>query len=161
VAENTPIDVVVSLGAAATAYEVWTTDPGGSFLGTLADRSTVSDSDGGGLSNGIEWVVGGDPTDGGDDAGRAPICDHSSPDKLVFRFRRRDIAHADADTMITVQYGAGLGDWDDAVHGTDGVLMDDAAVPEAGFHAVVVSIPKTLAGPGGALFARVRVTTTR
>jgi hypothetical protein len=39
----------------------------------------------------------------------------------------------------------------------NGVTIADSAVPEAGFRTVLVSIPKSLAGPGGRLFARLSV----
>jgi len=160
VAEGSSVDLVVSLGAVATGYQFWAGDPGGTFLGTLTDPSVDADFDGGGLSTGIEWVLGGDPTDGSDDAGRAPAFHNNDPDNFTFTFRRRDVAHADPDTTIQVQYATGLNGWNDAIHGGNGVNIDDATVPEDGFHTVVVSIPKTLAGPDGKLFARLKVATS-
>ena len=120
----------------------------------LTDPS--ADPDRGGLPTGIEWIVGGDPANGADDAGRAPSFNNSNPDHFVFTYRRRDAAHADPDTTIAAQYGSGLGSWTTATHGVNGVTIDDSSVPEAGFRTVVVSIPKSIAGPTGRLFARLK-----
>jgi hypothetical protein len=131
-----------------------------SFAG-LTDTSPSLDFDHGGLATGIEWVVGGDPTLGSDDATNTPTFNNSDPLKFVFSFKRRDLAAADAKTGISVQYSTNLASesWATAIHGTNGVTIDDSAVPEGGFHTVVVSIPKVLA-PSGALFARLKVVIT-
>ena len=131
-----------------------------SFAG-LTDTSPSLDFDHGGLATGIEWVVGGDPTLGSDDATNTPTFNNSDPLKFVFSFKRRDLAAADAKTGISVQYSTNLASesWATAIHGTNGVTIDDSAVPEAGFHTVVVSVPKVLA-PSGALFARLKVVIT-
>jgi len=85
---------------------------------------------------------------------------NNDPDNFIFTFRRRDAAHADPGTTITVQYTTALSGWNTATHGGNGVNVDATAVPAEGFHTVVASIPKTLAGPGGRLFARLKVATT-
>lgn len=130
----------------------------GSF-GGLTDPSPALDFDKGGLATGVEWVVGGDPAVSSDDAGNAPTFNNSDPDKFVFSFKRRDLAAADPNTNIAVQYGTSLSGWTTAAHGVDGVTIDDTGVPSAGFHTVVVSIPRALA-PGRTLFARLRVVIT-
>jgi hypothetical protein len=56
-----------------------------------------------------------------------------------------------------VEYGSNLGGWAEAVHGTNGVTIDDSTDLGGGFHQVTVSIPRTLAGDGGKLFARLKV----
>jgi hypothetical protein len=135
----------------APPYEVWANGP---FATALDDSSTALDFDGGGLDTGIEWVVGGDPTDGRDDADRAPTFARHGPDHFVFTYRRRDAAHSDADTAITVQYGTAPGAWSTASDGANGITIDDSQVPEAGFRTVVVSFPRALAAGSGRLFAR-------
>lgn len=139
----------------ATGYGSWTAGP---FSSTLTDPNPARDFDGGSLATGIEWVVGGDPTNGGDDAGRAPTFSNTDPENFVFTFRRRDAAQADPKTTITVQYDTRLSGWTNATPGVNGVTINDSAVPEAGFRTVVVSIPKALAGAGGTLFSRLKVT---
>lgn len=44
-------------------------------------------------------------------------------------------------------------------NGVDGVTIGNSGVPGAGFHTVVVAIPKALV-PGGLLFARLKVAVT-
>ncbi len=122
---------------------------------------SAPDHDNGSLPTGIEWVVGGNPNLGSDDAGKAPTFSNSGPDHFVFTYRRRDAANTDANTTIAVQYGTGLTGWSTAVHGINGVSINDSLVPEAGFRTVNVSIPKALAGPAGKLFARLSVTVTQ
>ena len=138
----------------APPFGIWANGP---FSSTLSDPSASLDFDKGGLDTGIEWVVGGDPTHGADDAGKAPTFSTSDPDKFVFSYRRRDAANTDPNTAISVQYATGLDAWTTATHGVNGVSIDDSQIPEAGFRTVVVSIPKTLAEPGGRLFARLNV----
>jgi len=158
---NTGLTDVICLAAEflaadipAPPYGIWANGP---FSGTLSDSSASIDFDKGGLDTGIEWVVGGDPTNGGDDASNAPTFINSDLNHFVFSYRRRDDANLDPGTSIAVQYGTGLNGWTNAVHGVNGVSIDDSQIPEAGFRTVVVSIPKTLAGPGGKLFARLNV----
>ena len=155
---GTGILTVLTGPGTGSPYDEWTAGP---FANTLTDTSPTLDFDGGGLATGIEWVVGGDPTVGSDDAGNAPTFDNSDPDKFVFSFKRRDLAAADANTSIAVQYSTSLAtaSWMVATDGVDGVTLDDSGVPNAGFHTVVVSIPKALA-PGGRLFARLKVAVT-
>ena len=101
------IDDVEFIGVASTApYDVWA---GGPFLGTLTDPSVSLDFDNGGLDTGVEWVVGGDPTDGSDDASKAPTMDNTSDATyFIFSYRRSDAANVDANTAIAVQYGSDL-----------------------------------------------------
>jgi len=134
-----------------TAFQVWADGYAG-----LTNSDPTLDFDGGGLATGIEWVLGGDPTNPADDATIAPTFDNSDPDDFVFTFNRRDDAENDPDTTIVVEYGSDLISWDPATHGVDGVTIDDTAVPQAGFRTVVVTIPKTLAA-GNKLFARLSV----
>ena len=143
------------LAAEAVAVSPFTTWAG-TFVG-LGDPNTSLDFDRGGLTTGIEWVVGGDPTSGGDDAAKAPTFNNSDPDHFLFTYRRRDAAHSDANTTIAALYGTNPEGWTTATHGVNGVTIDDSAVPAVGFRTVLVSIPKSLAGPSGRLFARLRV----
>jgi hypothetical protein len=136
----------------ATAYQIWASQYPGAEL-----TDPAADFDGGGLPTGIEWVLGGNPTQSGDDAGIAPAIDTNDPDNFLFTYRRRDAAHTDANTTIAVEYGSDLGVWATAKSGFDGVSIDDTAVPQAGFRTVVVALPKALAS-GGKLYARLKVT---
>ena len=148
-AEFLAADVVVG-----SPYTTWTAGP---FASTLTNTSASLDFDNGGLDTGIEWVVGGDPTNGSDDAGKTPTFNNSDPNNFVFTYLRRDAANTDPNTTIAVEYGTNLTGWTTATHGVNGVSIDDTNVPSPGFRTVVVTIPKALAGPGGKLFARLNV----
>jgi hypothetical protein len=141
----------------ASPYLAWAAGP---FTGTLADPNPALDFDGGGLKTGIEWVLGGDPTNPGDDAAIAPTFDNSSdPDFFIFTYRRTDAAAADANTTIAAEYGSNLTGWTTAVAGADVVITpaDDGA--GTGIDLVEVKIRRTLA-VGGMLFARLKVAVT-
>ena len=76
------------------------------------------DFDSGSLPTAIEWVVGGDPTNGADDAGLAPTIDRTTDPngKLLFTYRHTAAAKNDAKTTVSVEYGSTLGAWTIAVH---------------------------------------------
>ena len=136
------------------AYDDWA----GDFPG-LTDPSVNLDFDNGGLPTGIEWVTGGDPSNGGDDPGVTPTFDNTTdPSDFLFTFRRRDAAAADPGTTIVVEYGSDLVGWrNTADHGvTDGVTIDDSTDLGGGFHQVTVSIPRSLS-PTSKLFARLKL----
>ncbi|HSP43348.1 MAG TPA: Ig-like domain-containing protein [Luteolibacter sp.] len=144
-------DTVITVETDAS-YISWA----GGFAG-LTDPDPALDFDAGGLETGLEWVLGGDPTDGSDDAGIAPTFDNTSdPDFFIFTYRRADEAAADANTTIAAQYGSDLAGWTDAVAGTDIVITptDDGA--GAGIDLVEVKIRRTLA-VDGKLFVRLNV----
>jgi hypothetical protein len=140
-----------------TAFESWANS---SFSnGLLSNKSAVFDFDSGGLPTGIEWVVGGDPTTGTDDAGKAPTLDATTdPVYLIFTYRRSDVAHADVKTVINVQYSTDLSTWTNAVAGTDIVVnaYDNFHGSTPGIDKVEVKIRRTLA-LGNKLFARLQV----
>jgi alpha-galactosidase len=125
----------------------------------LADPA--ADFDRGSLPDGIEWVVGGDPTRAGDDAGLAPTGGGppGADGKFHFTYRRGDPAHLDPDTTLAVEYGSTIGGWATAFHqgsGVEEITITEA--PEApGFSRVTVALPKSLA-LSGHLFVRLKVT---
>jgi hypothetical protein len=120
----------------------------------------ATDYDGGGLPTGIEWVVGGNPTQAGDDASLAPALDTTTDPngKFLFTYRRRDAADLDPNTSIAVEYGSTLGIWATAVH--QGSAAENITITEApgdpGFSMVTVALPRILADDKK-LFVRLRV----
>jgi hypothetical protein len=151
------VRVTITGGAEVPPFAAWTAD---AWSGTLADVGADLDFDGGGLATGIEWVLGGDPTDPSDDAGLAPTIDRSHPDGRVrFTFRRTTAALNDSNTALAVQYGSDLAGWINAVHQGSG--PDQIAITEAsgalGIDLVTVALPPGLAA-GGRLFVRLNVT---
>lgn len=147
-------DVVLSYAASAgTPYDTWA----GMFL-DLSDTSFDLDFDNGGLDTGVEYVVGGDPTLGSDDAGLAPTVEDTNSD-LLFTFRRSDLANDDPNTTIIVEYGSDLMGWETAVNGVVDVVIienDDFYSVTPGIDQVIVSLPHALE-VAGKLFARLRV----
>jgi hypothetical protein len=135
-------------------YAEWVNGP---FSGTLTDTEPSLDFDGGSLQTGIEWVVGGDPTDGSDDDGLVPVIDNTSdPDFFTFTYRRADKANTDTNTSIAVEYGNNLNGWTTAVAGADIVITSTNDAAAVGIDLVKVKIRHTLA-QGGKLFVRLYV----
>jgi hypothetical protein len=142
-----------------------TNPPGGAYgdwadnYPALTDTDPARDFDGGSLATGIEWVVGGNPGVGSDDAGLAPTLDTTTdPDgKLLFTFRRTAAAKNDTNTVIAVQYGGNLAGWAKAVHqGTGPNQITITATPNGPDEIVTVALPPSLAG-NGKLFVRLNV----
>ena len=161
---NTPLTDVVCLAAEflaaeipASAYQVWAAQFSAANL-----TDPAADFDGGSLPTGIEWVVGGDPTDARDDAALLPTLNHSmNPDgKLLFTFRRTNRAAADSKTAIRLEYSNTIGGWTTAAH--QGTGANDITISEEpggfapGIDRVTVALPASLAG-NGKLFARLKV----
>jgi hypothetical protein len=149
---SNPLTVIST--ASGSPYDTWA---GGPFLGTLVDPDPALDFDTGGLATSLEWVLGGDPTDGSDDATIAPTFDNTTdPDFFIFTYRRADAAEADANTAIKMEYGSDLGGWTEAVAGADIIVTPDEDGAAAGIDLVEVKIRRTLA-VDGQLFARLNV----
>lgn len=145
-------DVQLTVTASGTPYTNWT---GGPFLGTLTNTSAALDFDNGGLDTGVEWVVGGDPTNGSDDASKAPTFDNTTDANFfIFTYNRTDAANTDPNTTIVAEYGSNLNGWTPAVH--DGVNIIITPTDNGLTDSVQVKIKRTLA-VGGSLFARLNV----
>ena len=140
-----------ALVPSGSPYTNWSAGP---FLATLTDPNPSLDFDKGGLDTGLEWVLGGDPTDASDDAEIAPVYDNTTdPDFFIFTYRRADAAAADGNTTIRVQYGSSLAGWADAVAGPNIIITPDNDAAGAGIDLVQVKIRRTLA-VDGRLFVR-------
>ncbi|MGJ8724311.1 MAG: beta strand repeat-containing protein [Roseibacillus sp.] len=123
---------------------------------TAGDADFDVDFDAGGLDNGIEFVVGGNPTDASDDAALAPTCAKTAGG-FTFTFRRTDES---IDDNPGVEYGSDIVGFTLAADGVDGVIItitDDGF--DTGVDQVDVFLPDSLA-VGGKLFARLTVTPT-
>lgn len=139
------LELVYTLG---TPYDAWETANG--ISGAGAD----TDSDGDGISNGIEFVIGGDPS--GPNSDSNPLLPTITTDAtyLNFVFRRTDDS---ASFDPSVSYSTNLAAWTEAQGGVDGVVIDEVADGfGSGIDQVTVRIPKAL-GPSGKLFAKLGV----
>jgi hypothetical protein len=123
----------------------------------LTDTDPARDFDGGGLATGLEWVLGGDPTDASDDTGIMPTLDNSSdPDFVIFTYRRTAEAHTDANTTIAVECVNEPAGWTEAVAGANIVITATADGADPGIDLAEIKIRRTLAG-NDRLFARLNV----
>lgn len=137
---------VLKVVAVTDPYAAWEIANG------IAGAGAEADSDGDGLPNGIEFVVGGDPS-GSTSNALLPVA---GGDATYFdlAFRRTDDS-APFDPFV--EYGSTLSGWTVAEPGTDGVIIaeeNDHFGP--GIDRVTVRIPRGLA-IGAKLFARLRV----
>jgi fibronectin-binding autotransporter adhesin len=152
VAYNDGAGQVVITNAAGDAYGTWASANGISGAGGNVD------SDGDGISNGIEFVLGGDPS--GPNSNSNPLLPTVTVDAtyMNFTFRRTDESLA---YNPRVQYGTGLATWTDAVNGLPGgtpvVIVTENDFHAAGIDRVTVRVPKALAASGTTLFGRLIV----
>ncbi len=136
-----------------TPYTNWETTHG------IGGAGADTDSDGDGISNGIEFVIGGDPS--GPNSNSSALLPTVTLDAtyLNFAFRRTEES---AGSNPEVQYGSNLTGWTTAEPGEPAenpVLINETNDQHgSGIDGVIVRIPRTLAGPGTKLFARLKVT---
>lgn len=129
-------------------YEAWETASG------IPGAGAGVDSDGDGISNGIEFVIGGDPS--GPDSDSNSLLPTVTPDGdyMCFTFRRTD---ASAGYDPYVEYSSDVAEWTIAEPGVNGVLIEEDVGSEVAL--VTVRIPRAMA-TGMKLFGRLRVEIT-
>jgi hypothetical protein len=141
----------VEVAQGQTDYENWETANGISGAGANAD------SDGDGISNGIEFVIGGDPSGPGSDSNSLRPTVTLDSTYMYLSYRR---ANAAAGYNPFVKYSSNLLSWTKAEPGVDGVFVEESVdFFEPGVDLVVVWLPRTLAS-GAAFFARLNVEIT-
>ncbi len=119
---------------------------------TGAGSDTDSDSDG--IPNGIEFVIGGDPSGPGSDSSALLPTLSTDATYLNFVFRRTDDS-ASYDPFV--EYGSTLAGWTAAEAGVNGVIVnEDDDFFGTDIDRVTVRIPRALA-TGSKLFARLRI----
>lgn len=145
------LQVVYSSAAISSGYDTWAAGPPWNLTGPDALPSADPDHDG--ISNALEFVIGGNPATVNDNQS-LPSATLSGPN-LIFTFRRSTQA---AYLNPAAQYSTGLGTWVTAKDGSNGVSLAVTPGPGAGMETVTVSLPLSL-GAGGRLFARLQVVT--
>jgi autotransporter-associated beta strand protein len=143
--------LTLSVGA-ASAYNSWATTMG---LDGTNNGPTQDNGDFDGVSNALEFVLGGNPKIS--DPLILPDPTVTATD-FIFTFKRAD--ESESEIGLTFQYGSTLTGWTDvaigattAASGSGVVVTEDA--PSATVDTVVVTVPKTSA-VGGKLFGRLR-----
>jgi fibronectin-binding autotransporter adhesin len=121
----------------------------------ISGAGSNADSDGDGISNGVEFVIGGDPSGPGSASNALLPTSTIDASYLNFVFRRTDDS---ASYNPFVEYGSTLGGWTAAQNNVNGVIVTvDDNFYDASTDRVTVRIPRTLASPDTKLFARLRV----
>lgn len=137
-----------------TAYATWAAT---SYGLSGADAAFDIDCDHDGIANGLEWILGGDPTRN-DASSILPTITGSASNGLTLVFRRAGTTLAE--TTLAVEWGSGPGTLSNMIvigaaasgpNGNQPVVAIDT--PAAG--QVTVTIPAANAG-GGMLFARLK-----
>ncbi|RYD60833.1 MAG: hypothetical protein EOP83_18490, partial [Verrucomicrobiaceae bacterium] len=138
----------IAIVQGSDAYGPWETTNG------IAGAGSSADSDGDGIPNGIEFVIGGDPS-GPDSDSNSLLPTATLDDQYVtFVFRRTDDSAA---YNPFAEYGSVLAGWTKAEGGVNGVIIaEDNNFFEAGVDRVRVQIPRSLA-VGSKLFTRLRI----
>ena len=139
-----------TLSVASAGYSAW--------AATNAPTGTSSDDyDGDGVSNGLEWVLGGLATS--NDLAKLPTGS-TSGGNLVFTFVRNDAAWLSGDTTVQIEVGTTLASWPavynvgvDSASSSAGVTVTDNGTTDT------VTLTVTQA-PDAAKFARLKVVVT-
>lgn len=140
----------IALVGSADPYGSWETANG------IAGAGAAADSDGDGISNGIEFVIGGDPSGPGSASNGLLPAVSVDATYLTFVFRRTDES---AGYNPFAEYGSDLAGWTQAQNGVGGVIVTTTdEFFGTGVDRVTVQIPRALAAPGGKFFARLHVT---
>ncbi|WP_193213406.1 beta strand repeat-containing protein [Luteolibacter marinus] len=144
-------DGMLSVTSDGDAYLSWEGANG------IAGAGADADSDLDGIENGIEFVIGGDPSGPGSDSNGLLVPATTDATYLNFVFRRTDES---APYGPYVQYGSDLSGWTTAVPGEpvlNPVIIDEVNDDfGAGVDRVTVRIPRALA-TGDKIFARLRI----
>jgi autotransporter-associated beta strand protein/T5SS/PEP-CTERM-associated repeat protein len=130
--------------------------PYGSFETTngIAGAGASVDSDQDGIRNGIEFVIGGDPSGPGSDSNALLPTSKINGGYLDFVYRRTS---ASVSSNPYVEYGSNLTGWTTAVAGTGGVIINVETNGFApGVDKVTVRIPQALSA-NSKLFARLGI----
>lgn len=120
----------------------------------IAGAGAAADSDQDGIKNGIEFVIGGDPSGPGSDSNALLPTSKINGTYLDFVYRR---TAASVSSNPYVEYGSDLTGWTTAVAGTGGVIINvEANGFASGVDKVTVRIPQSLA-TNSKLFARLGI----
>ncbi len=132
----------------ALPYDAWEALNGISGAGALVD----SDDDG--IANGIEFVIGGDPSGPGSNSSTLLPTITTDATYLTFVYRRTDESAGD-DPLV--EYSTSLAAWTEAEAGVGGVIINDTNDGFGiGIDRVEVKIPTALAS-SARLFSRLRI----
>lgn len=144
---NGTLNVIV--GGTPGFYDTWAVTNGVSGI------PSTDDSDGDGLPNGIEFVLGGDPSGPGSNSNALRPTITADATYINFVFRRSDDS---ASYSPFVEYNSNLSTtWVQAQGGVNGVVIDEVNDGfGTGIDQVTVKIPRTLA-TGAKVFARLHV----
>jgi hypothetical protein len=145
----------LTVGTPQTPYEQWFAGPFPSGQ-PLTDPDPELDFDGGSLPTGIEWIVGGDPTNDSDDAALAPAIQAAAePGFHTITYRLGNEAAGDSGTDAFIEYSTNLTSWTRAIDNGDTIRVTTS--PGGTFATVEVKLKDTLA-PEGRLYARLKAT---
>lgn len=147
----------IALVRNATPYQTWAGVTHG-LSGEAALPGADPDHDG--LDNATEFVLGTEPNPANPGANSAAAVPQVAvtADRLVFTYRRADLALTEPGISIQAEYGSDLTGWTPAVAAPGGITItvtDDGY--GAGVDRVEVAIPRAL-GVGPGMFARLKVT---
>lgn len=119
---------------------------------TVSDPAPGADPENDGLENLLEYVLNGDPSQS--DPTILPDLDASGAN-FVFSFTRRE--ESAGDTSQVFEYGSDLSGWTPLSITAPTAGEVSLGTPAGGLQTVTVTIPKSLAGPSGKLFGRLKV----
>ncbi|MES2475029.1 MAG: autotransporter-associated beta strand repeat-containing protein [Verrucomicrobiota bacterium] len=145
---------VIRVGPGPQGYDTWAS----AFpFNVGVNDGPQADADNDGVSNLLEYVLGGIPVGPGSNDSSILPSQNLTATNLVLTFERSDLS--ESDVTLEVQWSADMGTWNDfATVGPASTLPAVAVTedaPNGDLDTVVVTIPRSLVG-GGKLFARLK-----
>jgi len=144
------------LGLVSAGYSSWTGDPANG-LTVGVDDGAAQDPDGDGISNLLEYVLGGVPAGAGSSNTSILPTQTLDATDLTLAFHRSDLS--EGDVVLKVQWSSDMVTWTDfvTIGSADALpavdITEDA--PTAALDTVAVKIPRAGHEVGGKLFARI------
>lgn len=143
--------LTVTTGPSISAYEAWTS----SFSLSGPNAAFDFDYDNDGIENGLEWILGGNPT--ANSADILPLATRNPAGDLILSFNRKE--ESIAETTLRVEFGTDLASWPKQASigagnsgpDTNGVIVEVNTV--ASPDGITVTIPASNA-LSGRIFAR-------
>ncbi|MEO5915967.1 MAG: autotransporter-associated beta strand repeat-containing protein [Luteolibacter sp.] len=156
--DGNSVELNVTSVPALSPYQTWALGP---FANPFTDTAGVSDPDGDGTKNLLEFVLGGDPTIN-DTPPIVPSVASASGTDLVITFKRSDVSELPPAVAVKLQVSDNLGSWPAGNDIAIGPVSDTGPIGATGasytvdetsaLDIIVVTIPKAA---GAKKFARV------
>lgn len=156
---DSPIaNYTLEIQESGTKLVLFHTSSGSAYATWSGGAAANLDSNNDGVRNGVAWALGA-ANPNVNAINLLPVSNTTSdPAYLIFSYNRSDLANADPNTTIQVQYGNNLAGWTQAIHDGNNVVIQ--VTEGSPTDAIVVKLKRSSLSAAGKLFARLHVTVT-